>query len=157
MRVKNKFTLCVTPQTHVRATQRDSVFFRIPREKLRPEGLKRLLRLEKYNQYKVELLAESRRVRFSLPPEGASVIFFVPVPKSWSKKKKKQYHGKLHQAKPDLSNLLKAFEDAICTEDKYIAHYAGLSKRWVDFETGWIDIVVSEPTEVLIVPPRKGD
>lgn len=155
MRRNNKYVLNITPQTHVRATKGDSVFFRIPRDKLRPAGLKRLLRLEKYNQYKIDLLAECKRVGFTIPPEGACITFFVPLPKSWSKKKRRQFHGTLHQSKPDLSNLLKSFEDAICTEDKYIAHYSGLGKRWVDFETGWIEVVISEPTEVLIEPPTK--
>ena len=58
--MKQKVILNITPQTHVRATQGDSIFFRIPREKLRPSGLSRLLRLEKYNQYKVDLLAEAK-------------------------------------------------------------------------------------------------
>ena len=61
-----KIILNITPQTHVRATQGDSVFFRIPREKLRPSGLSRLMRLEKYNQYKIELsdslMAEDKQV-----------------------------------------------------------------------------------------------
>ena len=134
MQRNNKFVLNITPQTHVRATKGDSVFFRIPRDKLRPAGLKRLLRLEKYNQYKIDLLAECKRKGFSIPAEGTSIMFFVPLPKSWSKKKRKQYHGTLHQSKPDLSNLLKSFEDAICVEDKYIAHYSEVCKRWVDFE-----------------------
>ena len=50
--MSKKVILNITPQTHVRATQGDSIFFRIPREKLRPAGLSRLLRLEKYNKYK---------------------------------------------------------------------------------------------------------
>lgn len=155
MQRNNKFVLNITPQTHVRATKGDSVFFRIPRDKLRPAGLKRLLRLEKYNQYKIDLLAECKKNGFSIPAEGTSVTFFVPLPKSWSKKKRKQYHGTLHQSKPDLSNLLKSFEDAICIEDKYIAHYSEVSKRWVDFEAGWIEVSIQEPTEVTITPPLK--
>ena len=153
--MKQKVILNITPQTHVRATQGDSIFFRIPREKLRPSGLSRLLRLEKYNQYKVDLLAESKAKSFVMPPQGASITFFIPVPVSWSKKKKKQHHGMLHQSKPDLDNLLKAFGDSLISEDKYIAHYGELSKRWVDFETGWIQIEITEPTEVLITPPAK--
>ena len=61
-----KVILNITPQTHVRATQGDSVFFRIPREKLRPSGLSRLMRLEKYNQYKLDLHAEAKRKNFIL-------------------------------------------------------------------------------------------
>jgi hypothetical protein len=37
-----KVILNITPQTHVRATQGDSIFFRIPRDKLRPAGLKQV-------------------------------------------------------------------------------------------------------------------
>lgn len=147
--------LNITPQTHVRSTQGDKIYFRIPREKLRPAGLKRLLRLERYNQYKVDLLAEAKSKQFTMPPQGASIIFFLPVPRTWSNKKKKQHHGKLHQSKPDLDNLLKAFGDSLISEDKYIAHYGELSKRWVNFETGWIEIRLQEPTEVLIPPPSK--
>ncbi len=153
-----KVVLNITPETNVRSTKGDKIYFRIPIDELRPDGLKRRLRLEKYNNYKVNLLAECKRKRFMLPPQGATICFFIPVPqKSWSKKKKKQYHGKLHQSKPDLKNLLTALEDAVCGEDKYIAHYGGLSKRWVDFPFGWIEITITEPTEELIMPPTKGE
>lgn len=131
-----KILLNITPETHVRATRGDSILFRIPREKLRKPGLKRLLRLEKYNDYKLNLSAECKRKQFKFPPQGASICFFVPVPKSWSGKKKKLYHGKFHQSRPDLDNYLKAMTDALLVEDKYIAHYGELSKRWVNFETG---------------------
>lgn len=149
-----KIILNINPQTHVRATQGDSVFFRIPREKLRPSGLKRLLRLERYNKYKIELGAEAKMKRFAMPPVGCSITFFVPVPPSWSKKKKKLHHGRFHQSKPDLDNLLKAFMDALMAEDKQIAHIE-LSKRWVDFETGWIEISYKDYEEVLDLPSPK--
>lgn len=149
-----KIILNINPQTHVRATQGDSIFFRIPREKLRPSGLSRLKRLERYNTYKVELGAEAKRKGFVFPPVGASITFFVPVPPSWSKKKKKLYHGTFHQSKPDLDNLLKALMDSLMTEDKQIAHIE-LSKRWVDFETGWIEISYKEYEEVLSLPSPK--
>ena len=149
-----KLTLNITPQTHVRATQGDSIFFRIPREKLRPSGLSRLKRLERYNQYKVDLAAAAKSKQFVMPPIGASITFFVPVPPSWSKKKKKQYHGTFHQSKPDLDNLLKAFMDSLMAEDKQIAHLE-ISKRWVDFETGWIQISYKDYEEVLTLPSPK--
>jgi Holliday junction resolvase RusA-like endonuclease len=103
-----KVILNITPQTHVRATQGDSIFFRIPRDKLRPAGLKRLLRLERYNNYKLDLSAEAKRKSFIMPPVGTSITFVIPVPPSWSKKKKKLYHGRFHQSKPDIDNLQKA-------------------------------------------------
>jgi Holliday junction resolvase RusA-like endonuclease len=149
-----KIILNITPQTHVRATQGDSIFFRIPREKLRPSGLSRLKRLEKYNNYKIDLGAEAKSKGFVFPPVGASITFFVPVPPSWSKKKKKLYHGTFHQSKPDLDNLLKALMDSLMAEDKQIAHIE-LAKRWVDFETGWIEISYKEYEEVLSLPSPK--
>lgn len=148
-----KVILNITPITHVRTTQGDRVFFRIPREKLRPSGLKRLLRIEKYNNYKISLLAEAKAKGFKIPHQGASIKFFIPVPKTWSKKKKKQYHQTLHQSRPDLDNLLKAMTDSLCEEDKYIAHYGELAKYWVDFEVGWIEITIQSPSNTCFVLP----
>lgn len=143
----------ITPQTHVRATQGDKIFFRIPRHLLRPPGLKRLKRLERYNEYKLSLSALAKQAHFSFPEQGASITFFIPVSKSWSKKKKKLYHGTLHQEKPDLDNLLKALTDSLLTEDKKIAHYGELCKVWVDLEYGWIEIRETVPTDLYIKPP----
>lgn len=152
--LQRKIILNITPQTHVRATQGDSIFFRIPREKLRPSGLSRLKRLEKYNRYKVDLLAEAKAKQFILPPIGSSITFFIPVPLSWSKKKKKLHHGRYHQSKPDIDNLTKAILDSLMAEDKHIAHLE-VCKRWVDFESGWIEITIKEYEEVLVILPQK--
>lgn len=152
-----KVTLNITPQTHVRATQGDRIFFRIPREKLRPPGLKRLKRLERYNEYKISLAALAKERHFSFPEQGACITFFIPVPRSWSKKKKKLYHGTLHQAKPDLDNLLKAMTDSLVGEDKVIAHYGELCKVWVNYEFGWIEIRESIPTDLYISPPTQAE
>ena len=149
-----KIILNITPQTHVRATQGDSIFFRIPREKLRPSGLSRLMRLEKYNQYKIDLAAEAKRKQFILPPIGASITFFIPVPVSWSKKKKALHHGRFHQSKPDIDNLQKAFLDSLMAEDKQVAHLE-VQKRWVDFDLGWIEITSKEYEEVLTLPTQR--
>ena len=61
----------------------------------------------------------------------------------------------LHQSTPDLSNLLKAMEDSMVSEDKYIAQYSAC-KRWVDFPDGWIEITIDDtPTQITIPPPAK--
>lgn len=139
----------------MRATQGDSVFFRIPRHSLRPSGLKRLKRLEKYNQYKIDLLAEAKRKRFEIPAAGLSVVFFIPTPKTWSKKKKLAHNGLLCQSRPDIDNLAKAFIDSLTPEDKYISNLS-LTKRWVDHPEGWIECsILDEPMQVLITPPVK--
>jgi Holliday junction resolvase RusA-like endonuclease len=145
LKYKNKVVLQVTPETNVRATQGDRIFFRIPKEKLFLSGLKRLNRLEKYNDYKLSLAAEAKRQGFELPEQGASIKFFIPMPKSWRKFKREAMHLKLHKSKPDLDNLIKAMGDSLLKEDKAIAHFEA-AKFWVDFPIGWIEIEVSEPT-----------
>jgi len=152
-----KWILHITPQSHLRATKGDSIFFRIPREKLKPTGLKRLLRLERYNQYKIDLLAEAKRTGFELYPSGMSITFYIPCPKSWSQKKKTAHHGMLHQSRPDIDNLAKAFFDSITQEDKFIANVT-LTKRWVDFPLGWIDCELKRVSnQSLIKLPHKYD
>lgn len=142
--MQRKVTFKITPQTAVRATQGDRVFFRIPRDKLRPAGLKRLLRLEKYNNYKIELSALAKQKRFNPPEQGGHLIFYLPVPKSWKEYKKKEMHMKLHQSKPDWDNLSKAFFDSLMSEDKYIADVR-VTKRWVNQEEGYIEFITSLP------------
>ena len=51
---------------------------------------------------------------------GSTVIFYLPMPKSWSKKKKALMLGQGHQQKPDVDNLLKAVMDATLKEDSHI-------------------------------------
>jgi Holliday junction resolvase RusA-like endonuclease len=135
----------ITPQTHVRTTQGDRIYFRIPREKLRKAGLARLVRIEKYNQYKIDLLALCKSKSFTLPSQGLCISYYIPVPKSWSEKKKKLYHGTLHQSTPDIDNLVKATFDSLVREDKYVGHIGSICKRWVNFPIGWIEFEVIEP------------
>tara|TARA_R110000737_G_C14489855_1_gene470036 strand:+ start:127 stop:345 length:219 start_codon:yes stop_codon:yes gene_type:complete len=45
--------------------------------------------------------------------DGARMVFSFELPKSWSKKKKKQMEGQEHKQKPDLDNLIKAVKDTI--------------------------------------------
>src|SRR5690348_3757777 len=107
--VQKKTILPITPQTHVRATQGDRWLFRIQRDKLRPASYKRLLRLERYNDYKATLKSVARSKHFTLPEQGAHIIFYIPIPKSWKEYKKKEMHMKLHCQKPDVDNILKSF------------------------------------------------
>jgi Holliday junction resolvase RusA-like endonuclease len=132
----------------VRTTQGDRIFFKIPRDRLRPAGLKRLLRIERYNQYKIDLAAEAKRQKFTMQPQGMSIHFFIPVPRSWSKKKKAAAHMQYHTSTPDLDNLMKAMGDSMLREDRHLAHYE-LSKWWVNNEIGWIEVYFyhPEPTE----------
>lgn len=139
-----KIKFDITPQTHVRATQGDRIFFKIPRDKLRPAGLKRLMRLERYNDYKITLAGIAKQKRFAPPEQGGHLVFYIPVPHSWKKYKKEEMHMKLHQSKPDWDNLAKAFFDSILIEDKYIADVR-VTKKWVNEEKGWIEFISNIP------------
>lgn len=60
---------------------------------------------------------EVRLNRISLPESHYHVIFVIPMPPSWSKKKRSEMDGKPHQTKPDKDNLEKALLDAIFEDD----------------------------------------
>jgi Holliday junction resolvase RusA-like endonuclease len=143
----------ISPQTHVRATQGDRILFRIPEARRSEAGTKRVRRLEKYNRYKEDLCALGKELQFELPMWGAAIRFFIPMPRTWRKWQKKQNMYQYHQSKPDLSNLLKAFEDALFAEDKAIAHYSEVSKHWVDGEFGWIEVIVRKPIACIFNNP----
>jgi len=116
----------------------------IPRDKLRPAGLKRLMRLERYNKYKIALLAEAKRHQFELPEQGAHITFYIPVPKSWTKHKKESKHLTLHDSTPDIDNCAKAMLDSLLPEDKRIADIR-LTKKWLNAPEGKIEVLVSLP------------
>lgn len=63
-------------------------------------------------------LVRIHRVR--LPEQGAHVIFVLPMPPSWSERKKDNMIGRPHQQKPDKDNLEKALLDALFNNDAHI-------------------------------------
>jgi Holliday junction resolvase RusA-like endonuclease len=52
------------------------------------------------------------------------------MPASWSKKKREEMDRQPHQNKPDLDNLIKAFKDALLSEDSGVWKYGEMEKRW---------------------------
>ena len=67
------------------------------------------------------------------------INFYLPMPKSWSKKKRLQKTLCPHDQKPDIDNLVKAYMDATMPEDKEVWDIRA-SKFWA--EEG--KIVISE-------------
>jgi len=89
----------------------------------------------KYFNWKEDLnrIAHELGIPINLPGQIQSIIFMVPMPMSWSVKKKNAMYGKPHQQTPDLDNYLKAFQDALCPEDSHIYSIKGeLGKYWND-------------------------
>jgi Holliday junction resolvase RusA-like endonuclease len=101
----------ITPQPKVRMTRSD-------KWRKRPAVVR-------YFEYCNRL----RELGATLPECGSKITFFLPMPQSWSKKKREAMNGKPHQQKPDLDNLIKALCDAIHKEDQHIWQYEAC-KLW---------------------------
>ena len=78
-----------------------------------------------------------RAYNVDVQDSGCHVIFHMPMPKSWSKKKRAKMNGQPHKQKPDVDNLLKALLDACKKEDCTVWRVA-IEKRWS--EAGAIEI-----------------
>lgn len=85
----------------------------------------------RYWDYKAELLVHWKNSRCGTLPNRMAVIFYIEMPKSWSKKKKEQMIGAPHQSKPDADNLMKAFKDCLLDDDARIWDERSV-KLWSD-------------------------
>jgi Holliday junction resolvase RusA-like endonuclease len=83
----------------------------------------------RYWNFKDLLKLQAKKLKFIMPDSGYHLKFYIPMPKSWSKKKQSAMMGKPHQGKPDKDNLEKAFLDAVCADDSYIWD-GRVSKFW---------------------------
>ena len=57
-----------------------------------------------------------------IPTGSFKIVFYLPIPESFSMKKRKSYEGRIHDKKPDLDNLLKAWQDALYQNDSCVYH-----------------------------------
>lgn len=84
----------------------------------------------RYREYADNLRMLADANHWKLPMQDTYFSFEIPMPASWSAKRKAQQVGKPHQEKPDLDNLMKAVFDALQKQDCRIWHIAGAEKRW---------------------------
>lgn len=121
------YTIDIVPVPKPRMTQRD-------RWKQRPI-------VKKYHAFCDELRLllplPMRRPMLDQKIHKLSITFYLPMPQSWSKKKKEKMCMKPHQQKPDIDNLLKAWMDALYRNDQVIWSVT-MEKRW--FEKGAIEV-----------------
>ena len=104
----------LTPVSKPRQTQAD-------RWKKRPAVLR-------YRKFADEIREAAASNNFILS-RTISIQFCMPMPSSWSKKKRLLRDGSPHDVRPDLDNLIKAVCDALCEEDKYNYRITA-SKHW---------------------------
>lgn len=98
--------------------------------------------VQEYFIFKNELLKQARG--WQPDDSGQMIVFYLPMPVSWSDKKKKSFWGNPHQNKPDLDNLLKAFYDSLKEKDQTVFTMEAY-KYWWDYPH----------IEVYSVEPRK--
>lgn len=105
-------------------------------------------RMLRYFNYKLAIQTIAKLERFIMPKTEAWVKFYIPMPQSWSKKKKLAMCFTPHESTPDTDNLMKAFKDALMIQDKDISD-SRESKFWYD-GTGHIEVTLGE------LPPAIG-
>jgi Holliday junction resolvase RusA-like endonuclease len=75
---------------------------------------------------------ECRLKRVKIEQSGQKITFFIPMPKTWSKKKRDLMRLQPHQQTPDVDNLLKAVLDATHKQDCAVWSLWA-EKRWSDY------------------------
>jgi len=104
-----------------------------------PKAKPRMVRSDKYKKRPcvVKYFAWVNLVRAKLAPhpigsmKSLEVEFFLPFPKTYSKRKREALANTFHELKPDLDNLVKGICDAGWTDDCIVSSLVA-SKKWED-------------------------
>ena len=98
-----------------------------------PMGKPRMTRSDKWKKrpavMRYRAFKDECRLHNVALPELPCITFYMPMPASWSKKKKADMDGQPHKGKPDLDNILKALFDALYEDDAHI-WYVTAKKIW---------------------------
>lgn len=117
---KTTYVYDVTPNPKVRMTRRDTW----SSDKVRPAVVK-------WRAFKTEV----ERLGITVQ-DGDCIAFGIPMPESWSAKKRAAHAFTPHRAKPDLDNLLGGLFDAAMPKgDQHIAGLGEVRKFWSYFGT----------------------
>lgn len=106
----------IVPMGAVRMTQSD-------RWKINPNHHNILQRqrpeVTRYFAFKRTIKEQAAKMAY-VQENTLEIVFLVPMPNSWSKKKKQRQNRMPVKTKPDIDNYVKAFLDALLTEDGHI-------------------------------------
>ncbi len=80
-------------------------------------------------------------------PARLEVVFGMPMPPSWSEKKKKLKNITPHQQKPDIDNLVKGLLDDLCEDDAYV-YEVNARKVWTRSGFIYLQTLTKESTNV---------
>lgn len=98
-------------------------------------------RVIRYRAFRDELRIRAGQAGYA-PEARIDIIFLMPMPRSWSGKKRRAMEGQPHQQKPDTDNLLKAFCDALLPEDD--CHVWDMRGRKLWASEGAIEIIEND-------------
>ncbi len=121
------------PQTKI--TRLDVMPMGAPRMTQRDRWAKRPVVL-RYHAFKDKLRLEVNKKGIKLTDE-LYLVYYLPMAKSWSKKKKAEYLGKSHHLKPDTDNITKGYKDALYKEDSAV-YIDAAAKFWCETGEGYI-------------------
>ena len=124
-RTREFYLFDVIPMGAVRMTQSD-------RWKVNPNHADPQKRQRKsvkaYFDFKNTLKLQANIMNFQLG-EYLDAVYFIPMPDSWSEKKKEKMNGLPCKVKPDLDNITKAIKDSLKKNDSDI-WWEKAEKRW---------------------------
>ena len=89
--------------------------------------------VKKYRDYRDKVNDELNKGGEWQPALEGAVLFVMPMAKSWSNKKKESKLGTVHDQKPDVDNLLKAWLDSLFRDkdmDDALVHTYLVRKVW---------------------------
>jgi len=89
-------------------------------------------KVNRYNAWKDHVRHQMRVQGVKIPkdPVGLEFTVYIPMPKSWPKKKQYAFMATFHNQKPDIDNVAKAMMDCIFEEDKCVG-VLNCRKVWV--------------------------
>lgn len=97
----------------------------------------------RYHRFRDWVAVEMKKIDMDWSKlDTLTVDFYLPMSKTWSKKKKDLMFGKKHQQKPDIDNLVKAVLDSIFRggDDAQVSTIHA-SKYWSE-SSGYIKITL---------------
>lgn len=122
---RSYFIFNVIPMGAVRMTQSDR--WKTNPTHLDPKKRQRSA-VEKYFAFKKILTIQSKQVGFELG-KHLEAVYLIPMPSSWSEKKKQKMNGLPCESKPDTDNITKAIKDTLKKEDGDV-WWEKAEKRW---------------------------
>lgn len=84
-----------------------------------------------YFHFKNEMAWQAKQMKYEMK-NYLDALYCVPMPNSWTKKKKEQMNGLPCLSKPDLDNITKAVKDSLKKDDSDV-WFEKAEKRWSYF------------------------